>query len=164
MLLIYSIFSILAGVTVVLGRILNANLAQKIGTVQATVINYVVGIFFSFIFFMFVSKGIHNFAPSTSVPFWAYCGGILGVAVIMISNYTTPRVPVFYLTLLVFLGQLSVGILIDWMFTKDFSYGKMIGSLFVVAGFTYNLLLDKRSIKTRRIDNNEQSNHSNRSL
>ncbi|SHK48253.1 Putative inner membrane exporter, YdcZ [Anaerocolumna jejuensis DSM 15929] len=147
MLVIYLILSILAGVTVVLGRILNAKLAEKIGTVQATVINYVVGIFFSFLFLLIMNRGLSFTSHPSQLPFWAYLGGILGVAIIMISNYTTPRVPAFYLTLLVFLGQLAVGILIDWLVSKDFSPLKLIGSLFVVAGFTYNLLLDKKSSK-----------------
>lgn len=147
MLVIYLILSILAGVTVVLGRILNAKLAEKIGTVQATVINYVVGIFFSFLFLLIMNRGLSFTGYPSQLPFWAYLGGILGVAIIMISNYTTPRVPAFYLTLLVFLGQLAVGILIDWLVSKDFSPLNLIGSLFVVAGFTYNLLLDKKSSK-----------------
>ncbi|SHO44405.1 DMT family transporter [Anaerocolumna xylanovorans] len=147
MLVIYIILSILAGVTVVLGRILNAKLAEKIGTIQATVINYVVGIFFSAIFLLILNRGLHFTSSQSSIPLWAYLGGILGVAIIMISNYTTPRVPAFYLTLLVFLGQLAVGILIDWLISKDFSLYKLIGSLFVVAGFTYNLLLDKKATK-----------------
>ncbi len=148
MLFLYSILSIIAGATVVLGRILNAKLAEKIGTVQATVINYVVGIFFSIIFLVLLNRGLSFTAPSHSIPLWAYFGGVLGVAIIMISNYTTPRVPAFYLTLLVFLGQLAVGILIDWLVSKDFSPYKLVGSLFVVAGFTYNLLLDKKKAKT----------------
>ncbi len=65
----------------------------------------------------------------------------------MVSNYTTPRVPAFYLTLLVFLGQLALGILIDWLVAKEFSVYKLIGSLFVVCGFTYNLLLDRKPAK-----------------
>ena len=148
MLFLYSILSIIAGATVVLGRILNAKLAEKIGTVQATVINYVVGIFFSIIFLVLLNRGLSFTAPSHSIPLWAYFGGVLGVAIIMISNYTTPRVPAFYLTLLVFLGQLAVGILIDWLVSKDFSPYKLVGSLFVIAGFTYNLLLDKKKAKT----------------
>lgn len=152
MLFLYSILSIIAGATVVLGRILNAKLAEKIGTVQATVINYVVGIFFSIIFLVLINKGLSFTAPSHSIPLWAYFGGVLGVAIIMISNYTTPRVPAFYLTLLVFLGQLAVGILIDWLVSKDFSPYKLVGSLFVVAGFTYNLLLDKKNVKTVKED------------
>ncbi len=150
MLFLYSILSIIAGATVVLGRILNAKLAEKIGTVQATVINYVVGIFFSIIFLVLLNRGLSFTAPSHSIPLWAYFGGVLGVAIIMISNYTTPRVPAFYLTLLVFLGQLAVGILIDWLVSKDFSPYKLVGSLFVVAGFTYNLLLDKKKAKTNK--------------
>lgn len=147
MLLLYSIISILAGATVVLGRILNARLAEKIGTIQATVINYVVGIFFSVLILLIAGRGFHLVRPETAIPVWAYLGGIMGVIIIMVSNYTTPRVPAFYLTLLVFLGQLALGLAIDWWISKEFSYLKVIGSLFVIGGFTYNLLLDRKPVK-----------------
>ena len=143
---LYLIISVLSGVTIVLARILNAKLAQKIGTIQATVINYVVGILFSLLFWMIANKGFSIASSSSHIPFWAYFGGLLGVTIIMLSNYTTPRISAFYLTLLVFLGQLGLSILIDWLVSKDFSLFKLIGSLFVVAGFTYNLLLDRKSV------------------
>lgn len=145
MLLFFSLLSVLAGVTVVLGRILNANLAQKIGTVQATTINYVVGLFFSFLLFIVINQGFQFSSSYAPLPIWAYCGGLLGIVIIMASNHITHHVPTFYLTLLVFLGQLSVGFIIDWLISKEFSTSKLIGSLLVVTGFTYNLILDKKS-------------------
>ncbi len=144
MIILYGAISILSGVTVVLGRMLNARLAEKIGTIQATVINYIVGIFFSILMLFILQRGFYYTSVDTPIPFWAYLGGILGIVIIMVSNYITPRVPAFYLTLLVFLGQFALGILIDWRESKEFSLLKLVGSLFVVAGFLYNLLLDKK--------------------
>ncbi len=147
MILLYAAISFFSGITVVLARMLNAKLAEKIGTIQATVVNYVVGIFFSILMLLLMQPGFSPVPLTNSLPFWSYLGGLLGIVIIMISNYITPRVPAFYITLLVFLGQLTLGILIDWWVSREFSPLKLLGSIFVVAGFLYNLLLDKNAEK-----------------
>ncbi|MDF2986695.1 MAG: hypothetical protein K0R50_2205 [Eubacterium sp.] len=140
----FAIISILAGVSIVLARIINSALASKIGTFQGTLINYIVGLFFSVIF-LFISNEFRN-APGTnfgSLPLWAYTGGLLGVIVVTLSNYITMKVSAFYLTLLIFVGQLFSGIAIDYLTAGDISIGKILGGILVLAGLTYNLLLDK---------------------
>ncbi len=49
MLYIYFFISILAGVSIVVARIINSNLAEKIGIFQGTFFNYITGLLFSFI-------------------------------------------------------------------------------------------------------------------
>ncbi len=145
MLLIYLLISIIAGVTVVFGRIINSNLAEKIGTFQATLINYIVGLFFSSLFFLISSETMAiSFTNLKTVPFWAYFGGLSGVAVIVLSNYITPKISSFYLTLLMFIGQLFLGVIIDYVVLTDLSIGKLIGGFFVLIGLVYNLWIDKK--------------------
>ncbi|MBL3200325.1 EamA-like transporter family protein, partial [Klebsiella pneumoniae] len=50
-------------------------------------------------------------------------------------------------TLLIFIGQLFAGTIIDFFLTNELSIGKVIGGIFVLIGLTYNLLID-RPIKT----------------
>jgi len=144
MLLVYLLISIIAGVTVVVGRIINSILADKIGTFQGTLINYLVGLSFS-ILFLFISneKFSISYINMKAIPLWAYFGGLSGVVVIVLCNYITPKISSFYLTLLIFIGQLFIGIIIDYFTFHDLSIGKLIGGLFVLLGLTYNLWLDK---------------------
>ena len=144
---LYVFIAIVAGITVVLGRILNSRLAEHIGTVQGTLINYIVGLIFSIIFLFLTSEtlSISNI-QFTTIPFWAYLGGAVGVAVVMLSNYITPRISTFYSTLLLFIGQLFVGILIDYLVLKDFSMGKLIGGILVLLGLVYNLWVDRSAL------------------
>jgi transporter family-2 protein len=143
--MLYILLSILAGISIVLGRVINSNLASKVGIFQGTFFNYVVGLFFSSIFLIF-SNETFDISRTTlySIPFWAYLGGLSGVLVIMLSNYTAPRMSAFYLTLLVFIGQLFAGIVIDYFTLNKLSIGKVIGGLLVLMGLTYNLLIDKK--------------------
>ncbi len=146
MLFVYLLISILAGVTIVLGRIINSKLAEKIGTLQSTLINYIVGLGFSFLFYIITKEGAVIFYDNKdSIPIWAYLGGLAGVIVIVSSNYITPKISAFYITLLIFIGQLFIGIIIDYFMLHELSIGKCIGGLFVLAGLTYNLRLDKKT-------------------
>lgn len=141
----YIFISILAGVSIVISRIINSNLAEKIGIFQSTFFNYIVGLFFSLIFLL-ISKEylfISNMKLQ-SIPLWAYLGGLAGVFVVTLSSYVTPKISAFYLTLLIFIGQLFAGILIDYLTLKQLSIGKIIGGLLVLTGLTYNLLIDKK--------------------
>ena len=81
-----------------------------------------------------------------SIPIAVYLGGLVGVIVISLSNYITPKISAFYLTLLIFIGQLFAGTIID-LLTNELSIGKVIGGIFVLIGLSYNLLVD-RPIKT----------------
>ena len=143
--MLYILLSILAGISIVLGRVINSNLASRIGIFQGTFFNYVVGLLFSAIFLIFSSEAF-DISRTTlySIPFWAYLGGLSGVLVITLSNYTAPRMSAFYLTLLVFIGQLFAGIVIDYFTLNKLSIGKVIGGLLVLMGLTYNLIVDKR--------------------
>lgn len=145
--MIYALFAIGAGVSIVISRIINSNLADKIGVFQGTFFNYVTGLLFSGMF-LFLSTETFNISSQIliTVPFWAYLGGLVGVAVVAMSNIVTPKVSTFYLTLIIFIGQLLAGIIIDYYTLSLISIGKVIGGLLVVAGLTYNLTIDKKQL------------------
>ncbi|MDR4190907.1 EamA-like transporter family protein, partial [Bacillus pseudomycoides] len=46
--MLYICIAILAGISIVVARIINANLAAEIGIFQGTFVNYITGLFFSF--------------------------------------------------------------------------------------------------------------------
>lgn len=146
--MLYVMIAILAGVSIVVARIINANLAAKIGNWEGTFFNYITGLFFSMLFLMFSSDSMYiPMHTLQSIPIAVYLGGLVGVIVISLSNYITPKISAFYLTLLIFIGQLFAGTIIDFFLTNELSTGKIIGGVFVLIGLTYNLLVD-RPLKT----------------
>jgi uncharacterized membrane protein YdcZ (DUF606 family) len=76
---------------------------------------------------------------------YIYLGGVTGVCIIWISNMTVARVSAFYLTLLVFVGQVFASVLIDAILLGAFSARILIGGALVTAGLCVNLLLDKKA-------------------
>ena len=143
---LYILIAILAGVSVVISRIFNSRIADEIGTLQGTYINYLTGLIVAFIFFL-LSKEYLNIQNTnySSLPFYAYLGGAIGILVVILSNYTTPKVSNFSLSLLVFIGQLSIGILIDYYSYNTISIGKISGEILILLGLSYNMLVDKKN-------------------
>lgn len=139
------IASIVAGASIVLARNINSSLANKIGLLEGTFFNYIVGIFFSVIFLLISNDFLKLSTNYKSAPVWAFFGGILGVIVVAVSNLVTPKISAFYLTLIMFIGQLFTGIVIDYFAQGLISLGKTIGGVLVILGLSYNLLIDKKA-------------------
>ncbi len=76
---------------------------------------------------------------------WAYTGGLVGVVVIALSSYLSSKISAFYLTLLLFVGQLFTGMVLDYLVVNDFSIIKLLGGMLVVIGLSYNLIIDKKT-------------------
>lgn len=142
------IISIAAGVTNVVSRNINSMLAERIGLFSGTFFNYATGLVFSGILLVLNGEFLKlSSVYLKSVPFLAYLGGLVGVIVVSLSSFIAPKISSFYMTLLMFLGQLFAGIAIDYFTLGIMSKGKIIGGLLVMAGLTVNLLIDMKSSK-----------------
>ncbi|MBD7912114.1 MULTISPECIES: DMT family transporter [Clostridium] len=145
--MLYILIAILAGVAIVVSRIINSNLAVKIGLFQSTFYNFLTGLLFSTIILV-ISRESLNISLN-SIPFLAYLGGLIGVISISISNHVAQKISAFYMALLIFIGQLFIGIFIDYFSLNQLSLGKVIGGIIVVIGLGYNLLVDKKEAESK---------------
>lgn len=154
--LVAIIVSLLAGFTLVTSRVANAKLAVKTSALTSTFYNYVVGLIVSLIVLLLLGRTeLTNLEFATNP--WIYMGGLISVFVVFITNAVAPKIPTFYMTLLLFVGQLFAGVIIDSITTHHFSIGQVIGGLFVALGFTFNLLVDKKE-STQKSEQNEENN------
>jgi len=133
-----------AGVGIVLNRTFNGKLSEASSVGVSTFYNYLVGLLVSLPVLFFFDRGAAALFRFTFVAGWhIYLGGLIGVAVVMLSNVIVPKVAAFHLTMLIFIGQVFTGILIDAMLAGAFSVRLFIGGILVVAGLGANLLLDR---------------------
>ena len=147
--MIYILFAILCGVTNVLSRSVNFVLSEKIGMYQSTLFNYIFGLSGSFLLLLISGETFKLFtASSYDAPWFVYAGGLLGVIVVTMLSFLSSKVSSFYLTLLLFVGQLFTGIIIDALSTGKISFYQLIGGALVVLGLSYNLYIDKANSKT----------------
>ena len=141
--MLYILMALSAGALIVIGRVINSNLAIKIGIFKGAVINYIVGLIFAAAYLV---VEMFLFDPAKAnlavLPWWAWLGGLTGVMVIVLSNYITPKISSFAQTLLVFIGQLFAGVIIDYFSSGSVSIGKIIGGALVLAGLVYNTRVD----------------------
>jgi transporter family-2 protein len=144
----FILISIASGAIVVISRILNTRLAEKVGLIQSSFFNYFTGLLSALLLFAIMKSSVtlHDFF---SIPSWAYLGGILGIAIVILSSVVTPKMSSFYITLIIFIGQLFTGIIIDCITTRTIPFTKIIGGLFVIVGLAYNLYVD--SVTTENI-------------
>jgi uncharacterized membrane protein YdcZ (DUF606 family) len=151
--LTYIILAFLTGCAVILSLVINSKLAEKIGIFQGSLVNYTVGLLFSTLVLIFNYRHI-NMAIELfiDIPFWVYLGGFIGVIVLSINNIVIPKIPTIYSTLLLFIGQLSMGMLIDFVIGNTISMGKIAGGLLILSGMLYNFYVDKKASDNIIID------------
>ena len=135
--------TITCGITVIISRTTNAQLSKHISNRASTFYNYLTGGIVSLIVLL-ISKEI---APSWVFPdslsgYIMYLGGIVGVFSILLSNYITPKISAFQLTIILFISQIFTGIIIDWLRYDTLSIGKVIGGILVLFGLIYNTYID----------------------
>ncbi|WP_297134044.1 DMT family transporter [Terrisporobacter sp.] len=144
----YILVAILSGITNVISRSVNFVLSERIGVYQSTFFNYIFGLAGSFILLTISGEAFKLFtASSYSAPWIVYTGGLVGVAVVSLQVFLSSKVSSFYLTLLLFVGQLFTGIIIDYFSTVKISIYQVIGGILVVVGLGYNLYIDKSKEK-----------------
>ncbi len=66
--------------------------------------------------------------------------------VVSASNVVIPKIPTMYTTLLIFIGQIFTGIIIDYLRLSSISKGKIIGGLLILLGMLYNSNVDKKQL------------------
>ncbi len=138
------LISFLSGITIVLARTFNADLAKETSVLKSTLYNYLSGLLVSFAVMLLLPLAPWPQLPGITEYFWIYLGGVLGTVIVVFSNLTVTKIPSFYVTLLVFSGQIFSGLLIDFLLTGYFPMKIFIGGIFVALGMGVNLWFDFR--------------------
>ncbi|QGU94391.1 EamA-like transporter family protein [Clostridium bovifaecis] len=148
--MVYIILAFISGILVLLSMIVNSSIAKKVGVFQGTFINFLLGVVCAALLVFIVNRDIDIIDKSfAGFPFWAYLGGFMGVIVVAISNIIIPKIPTIYSTLLIFIGQLFTGIVLDYFTGNEVSKGKIIGGILILAGMTYNSMVDRKQVEVK---------------
>jgi transporter family-2 protein len=140
------IVSLLSGVSIVVSRTINASLAQQTSVLTSTFFNHGVGLAVSAPILFIAGRSepmLVQFSLSSEV--WIYLGGIMGVGLVTLMNAAVCKISSFYMTLLMFAGQVFAGIVVDIMLSGVFSLNNLIGGVLVAVGLAQNLIVDRRA-------------------
>ncbi len=145
------LLAFLAGVSIVVSRCFNAELAARKGTPYSTWYNYVVGLGVSLaVMLCMLPSGAASLPSAVSRKGWIYCGGLMGNVTVTLSTILTPRIPAFILTLILFSGQIFTGILLDAALTGSFPMENLVGGVLAAAGLSLNTILDQRALRKQK--------------
>ncbi len=137
----YILISIIAGAIIVISRTLNTKLSENVGLIESGFFNYFTGLLTSIIVFIVFKERV-SIGQFINLPLYAYLGGVLGVIVVILNSVITPKMSSFYATLIIFIGQLFTGIIVDCITIGSVSLPKIIGGILVIIGLAYNLYVD----------------------
>ena len=140
-----------AGLLVLVARTLNANLSEVTSVQTSTFYNYVIGLIGAIVALLLLGRGdigSFSFDLSVSANHWhLYLGGVVGVVFVSIVNFSVKKITAFYLTLLMFTGQIFTGIILDVILTGEFAMRNLIGGTLVALGLCVDLILDSKQVK-----------------
>lgn len=125
---------ILAGLTVTLSVVQNGRLARKTSLKNTTLLNFITGLSGMLIIFLLTKQSFSAFNKINELPLLAFIGGICGVIVVMLTSYIVNQIPVISATMLIYVGQLFAGFIIDYFRGIDLSLLKLIGFALIISG------------------------------
>ena len=134
------LLSIAAGVTNVFSRTVNARLSQQAGALTGSFFNHLTGLPCCLLLWL-LAGGAGSGIAAVPAP-WMLCGGMLGVAVVLLLNITVPRIAAFRLTLLSFLGQIFTGFAIDLALGQSVSGGLFWGGVICATGLLATMAME----------------------
>ena len=104
----------LGGLVLPLQVLINARLSQGLNhPLWAVTVSFVVGTLGLLAWIALSSRDAANWANAASLPWWAWVGGLLGAAYVTFTIVTVPVLGATALVLLIILGQMVSGTLLD---------------------------------------------------
>lgn len=142
------VLSFAAGISLVISRMLSASLSRSTSPLASSFLTHLIGLPAAILILLLIAKGeVAGFANLTSVPVLAYTGGILGIFILMLTNITLEKVSALNVTLLIFVGQVFSGVVIDLIMGNSFSSRTFIGGIIVSVGIIAQTLIANKGNK-----------------
>ncbi|GAB6106309.1 DMT family transporter [Fusibacter bizertensis] len=127
------IFAIILGILVTVVPIINGENTKTLGTFRVSMFHYLSALVVGMIFFLIFNSSTQPYQIGT-IPLHYYLGGILGLSVILLMNYYSSRIIALHISILPFLGQMTMGLIIDYFLFKQLNYKTIIGLSIVLVG------------------------------
>ncbi len=135
---------ILTGFVIILGMVQNAGLSTKVGLKQTSIINFFTGLCTALIFFLILGSW-NDFNGLKGMNAFGYIGGILAVAVVLLSSFALSKISVIIGSMLIYTGQMIASFIIDYYMGISFSPMKLIGIALIVIGIYINNYIDYKN-------------------
>ncbi len=138
--LIFIGIAFINGIINIINKMINLQAKLKLGMANGTLINYLEGTFISLLVIIIMGKSrLTNPEYLKSIPFLCFLGGFFGLLSMILILLGMSKNQISYSTIIVLVGQLGAGLLIDSIVTLKVAPLKIAGILLVILG----VVLDK---------------------
>ena len=128
----------LGGGVSVVSKALNYQAGNYLGTFNGSLINYLLATPISLVILLAIEGGKLPVEGFLSAPWWAYLGGICGVAAMVINVYSLRRITLFQSTTLLLVSKLVTSVMVDLIFFGKRSLLKALGVTVLAAGVVWD--------------------------
>ena len=125
--------AMIIGVLVTVVPIINGSNTKILGTIRVSFFHYFAAFITGIVFLIFTSSfGV--LSKISAVPPQYFIGGILGLFVILLMNYYSVRIKALHVAILPFLGQMSMGLALDYFLFEKLDLKTILGLIIVLFG------------------------------
>lgn len=137
----------MVGCSIVLAMVQNGRLAEHIGLKNCTLVNFLTGTTGAALLFIVTKESLISFDHFKDMPLMGYLGGFFGLFVVTLSTIVVDKIPIITSAMLMYSGQLAMGILIDYYRGTPLSPAKIAGCILIVIGVYFNSYIDQKQAK-----------------
>ena len=141
--MIYVLIGLLAfisGCAGVINKLLNLEAKKGLGTWNGTLLNYVESSLIAGLLVMVFGGALWSKEVLIEVPWYYFLGGLFGVISMLLALKGMQKSSMIYATILMLVGQLFAGYLVDSIVSGEFDILKLVAVAFIILG----VYLDKK--------------------
>lgn len=144
----FILIAVANGVINIVNKMVNLQAKLKLGTANGTLINYLEGTVISFLAMLIIGgTQLTDFAYLGQIPPVYYLGGLFGLISMVLIMIGMSRNRVSFSTVIVLIGQLGAGLLIDSIVAHRVTPLKVLGIILVIVGVVIDKSLQEKQAK-----------------
>lgn len=147
----FYVLALMSGFFIIGSMFINSRLSIKIGKIESLIVAMAVGSLVSLIAFASNIYFTDVFPSFNTVKIWMLSGGAIYIVLTLMFNHSVPKVPAIYTAVIVFISQIFMGNILDFIMYGQISFRNILGALLIAIGLIINSYIDKASVEIQDI-------------
>ena len=137
--MIFVLLAIFNGMLSVINKMVNVQAKKHLGMLNGTLINYLEGTLLSLLLLVLLGKSKElNSTVLGVIPPIYFIGGVAGLFAMIFAIRGMDNTEVILSTVLILIGQLGIGFVIDSFGKKELTFLKLMGIILIIIGIALN--------------------------
>lgn len=137
--MLFVLLAIFNGMLSVINKMVNVQAKRHLGMLNGTLINYLEGTLLSLLLVILLGKSNElNPTRLSAIPPIYFIGGVAGLLSMIFAIRGMDKTKVILSTVLILIGQLGMGFVIDSFGKKELTFLKFMGIILIIIGIALN--------------------------